>query len=236
MVVVRSVRMLTSTRTGAWPELRQQLLDAVHHGDDVGAGLALDVEITAGVSFIQAACLTFSASSTTVATSETADRGAVAVGHHQRLVVGADSNWSLAPIWNAWCGPSKLPLAWLTLALPRWRSARPPGSGRRRPGRGVRLDPHRRLLAAADAHQADARQAARSSGRQARVGQVLHLGAAAGSSEVSARVRMGVGRIGLAVDRRIGQVGRQVGAGGVDGLPAPAARPRRCSGPARTAA
>ena len=57
-------------RGGSAPQLRQQPLDAVDHLDDVRAGLALDVQDHGGASFIHAACCTFSASSTTSATSD----------------------------------------------------------------------------------------------------------------------------------------------------------------------
>ena len=52
-------------------QLRQQLLDTVHHFDDIGARLPLDIDdAPPGSSFIQAACLTFSTSSMTSATSD----------------------------------------------------------------------------------------------------------------------------------------------------------------------
>ena len=72
MVVVRSVRIATlHRRRQRRRELRQQLLDAVDHLDDVGAGLPLDVQDhrRACRSSTRPAC-TFSASSTTSATSD----------------------------------------------------------------------------------------------------------------------------------------------------------------------
>ena len=49
MVLVRSVRTVTSTAAGSeLDSVRQQLLDAVDHLDHVGARLALDVEDDAG--------------------------------------------------------------------------------------------------------------------------------------------------------------------------------------------
>ena len=61
---------------------------------------------TAGVSFIQAACLTFSTSSMTSATSETCTGRAVTIGDDERLVVAArqqligriDDGWPLRPV------------------------------------------------------------------------------------------------------------------------------------------
>ena len=45
MVVVRSVRISTSMEVGSDArKLRQQVLDAVDHFDDVGAGLALNID------------------------------------------------------------------------------------------------------------------------------------------------------------------------------------------------
>ena len=51
-------------------QLRQELLDAVGDFNDVRARLPLDIHQHGRVSFIQAACLTFSTSSATSATSE----------------------------------------------------------------------------------------------------------------------------------------------------------------------
>ena len=72
MVTVRSVRTVNLTEEGSdGCNLRQQLLDGVDHGDDVGAGLALDVDDDGRRRvFIQAACRLFSVSSITLATSE----------------------------------------------------------------------------------------------------------------------------------------------------------------------
>ena len=82
--------------------------------------------------------------------------------------------------------------------------------------RGVRLDAHRRLLPAADAHEPDARQL-RDLLREARVRKVLHLRQRQRLRGQREGQNRRVGGIDLAVDRRIGQIARQVRAGGVDG-------------------
>ena len=144
--------------------------------DDVGAGLALDVQDhrRRRRSSTPPAC-TFSASSTTSATSDDAHRRAVAVGDDQRAVVGAREQLVVgADRDRPAAAPSKLPFAWLTLACASAvrRSSRLEAVRRER--RRIRLDADRRLLAAADAHQADAGQL-RDLLRQARVGEILDL-------------------------------------------------------------
>ena len=77
---------------------RQQLLDAIHDADDVGAGLALNVDDDGGVKFIQAACRAFSAPSITLATSDRRTGAPFLVGNNdvavfvaaEQLVVGVD--------------------------------------------------------------------------------------------------------------------------------------------------
>ena len=78
------------------------------------------LRITEGVRSTQAACFTFSALSTMVATSLKRTGRAVAVSHNNggRIPLRL-SNWSFALMVHACWGPSKLPFAWLTLACVR---------------------------------------------------------------------------------------------------------------------
>ena len=101
-------------------QLRQQALDVVDHLDDVGAGLALDVENDrGGRRFIQAASLVFCAPSTAFGDVAEPHRRAVAVGDDEvAIAVPRSCSWSLALMVVARIGPSKLPFGVLTLALP----------------------------------------------------------------------------------------------------------------------
>ena len=99
MVVVRSVRIFTCTEDGSdGRELRQQLLDAVHHGDDVGARLALNVHDHRGSVVHPGGLADVLDVVLDVGHVGQLHRRAVPVGHDQRrvirageqLVVGAD--------------------------------------------------------------------------------------------------------------------------------------------------
>ena len=119
MVVVRSVSGVTVTDAGSEAVIcRQQLLDAVDHLDDIGAGLALDVDDDRRrARSSRPTSLVFSAPCSTVATSDELDRRAIAVGDHRVAVFAGLWIWSLALIEKDCEGPSKLPLGVLTLRL-----------------------------------------------------------------------------------------------------------------------
>src|SRR6185436_20991518 len=80
----------------------------------------------------------------------------------------------------------------------------------------VHLHAHGRLLAAADADEADAGELRDLLG-EARVREVLDLGQGQGVRGQGQGEDGRVRGVRLAVDGRVGQVARQVGAGGVDG-------------------
>ena len=122
----------------------------------------------------------------------------------------ADSRWpSAADRWRRWCRPAagrrSCPWPGSTFAAAT-RGAQVlqveavGGTARR-----IGLDAHGGLLAAADAHQADARQL-RNLLRQARVGQILDLVKRQLGRGQRQRQDRRVGRIGLAVDRRVRQI------------------------------
>ncbi len=95
----------------------------------------------------------------------------------------------MAPMTEDWRGPSKPPLAWLTLAAAMARAQVLQGQAVGRQGGGVGLNPHRRPLPAADADQPTPGSweifwASRVSARSSTLGRGRVL-------EVRARVRMG---------------------------------------------
>jgi hypothetical protein len=79
-------------------QLRQQLLDAVHHGDDVGARLALNVDDHRGLAVHPRGLLRVLRGVDNGGHIGGAHRGPVAIGHDHRLVVALESSWSLAPM------------------------------------------------------------------------------------------------------------------------------------------
>ena len=90
MVVVRSVRTWTWTLAGkAGLQLRQELIDAVDDGDDVGAGLALDVDDDGGLAVHPGGLLRVFGGVDDGGDVGGADGGAVAIGDDDGQVVGA---------------------------------------------------------------------------------------------------------------------------------------------------
>ena len=74
-------------------ELGQECLDALDNVDGVCARAAAECSrITAGVVFIQAACALFSTPFTTLATSLTQDRRAIALCDQDIVIVAGDSD------------------------------------------------------------------------------------------------------------------------------------------------
>ena len=118
MVVVRSVRIETLTADGQrGAELRQQRLDAVDDRDDVGAGLPLDVDDDGRRLVHPRRLLDVLGAVDDVGDVGQAHRRAVAVGDDQGPVLGRSSGAGRWPrSCRTGCGPSKAPLAWLTLA------------------------------------------------------------------------------------------------------------------------
>src|SRR6185437_15657071 len=79
-------------------DLGQQLLDGIHHLDDVGAGLALDIDQDGGGVVGPAGQLVVLGARQDIGHVAQIDRGAVLVGHHDvliglcvlQLVIGVD--------------------------------------------------------------------------------------------------------------------------------------------------
>ncbi len=201
-------------RRQAGGELRQQLLDAVDDLDDVGAGLALDVDqhrrqlVGPGQ---QAAVL---GAVDDVGDVLQADRRAVAVGDDQflvglgraQLIVGVEGERPLRPVEAALglvdVGGGDDRADALQVEAVRGQRLR------------VGLDAHGRPLAAGDADQADAGQL-RQLLRHARIDQVVDLRQRHGAGGHRQRQHRRVGRVDLVVDRRLRQVVRQQAVGGV---------------------
>ena len=194
--------------------------------------------MTAGDPFIQAACRAFSVSSMTLATSWSTDGRAVAVRHdralvvlaREQLVVGIDRVGLLRSVEAA--------LGLVDVGLRRWRCGCPRGRCRTRRARsGLAWMRTAGFWPPLMRHEADARKL-RDLLRESRVGEVLDAARAAASRTSAPSVRIGASAgFDLAVDGRIraGRAGESVPRR-IDRRPAPAARRRRCSGPARTAA
>ena len=164
----------------------------------------------------QAARRRFSASSTICATSFRRTGLPFFQAMTRFWYSAADFSWSLASMVEARCEPSKLPLAWLTLAATmavRTSSSDRPSDGERA---GVGLDAHGRAPAAGDADEAHAFHL-RQLGREPVLGEVVQLDHRQRRRGDRDRQHRRIGRVDLAVDRRHRQVARQQVAAGVDG-------------------
>ncbi len=117
IVVVRSVSVETSTADGSealsWGKSRLTRSTTVMM---LAPGCRWMFMMTAGLVFIQAACLTFSTPSTTRATSESRTGAPFLYATTMALYSALVKSWSLAPMVNDWRAPSRLPFAWSTLA------------------------------------------------------------------------------------------------------------------------
>ena len=134
MVVVRSVRMSTLNGGGQRGlQLRQQLLDAIDDGDDVRAGLPLNIQNDRGIVVHPRGLLDIFGAIDHGGHVGEPHRRAVAIGDDERTVAVARRS---AGRWRRWCRPDagRRNCLWPDR---RWpgpaRCANPPGSGRRRP-------------------------------------------------------------------------------------------------------
>ena len=217
MAVVRSVSVVTLMAAGRLASsCGSNSLDALDHADGVGAGLALDVEDDRRGLVHPGGLLGVLDAVHDVGDVVQHDRRAVAVGDDDVLVVGAGDQLIVGVDLVVLAGPVEVALG-LVDAGGDQRGAQifqVDAIGRQL--RRIGLDAHRRLLAAADADQADAAEL-RDLGRQARVDQILDLRQRHGIGGDGQRQHGRVGRVGLAVDRGRGQVRGQEALRGVDG-------------------
>ena len=166
MVSVRSVRVFTSTEAGrpAWIWGRISLMESTT-AMTLAPGWRWTLIRTAGVLLAQLDSLLFSAPCTTLATSRQIDRRAVLVGHHDvvvglgvlQLVVGVDGVGLRRAVEAA------LGRVGIVVGDGGAQIVDVQAIGRQLLQIG--LHPHGRALAAGNADQADAGQAAKSSGR-----------------------------------------------------------------------
>ena len=196
-------------------ELGQELLDAVHHVDDIGARLALDVHDHRRLVVHPRRLLHVLGAVHHVGDVGEAHGGAVLVGDdegavlggREELIVGADAERLPRPFEAA------LGLVHVGLAEHRAHVLEAEAVGREL--RRVHLHADGRLLAAADRHQADARELGDLL-RQVGIGEVLDLGEGQGIGGEGERQDRRVRRVDLAVDRRARQIAGQEGARHVD--------------------
>src|ERR1035437_3829452 len=196
-------------------QARHQGLDAVHDGDDVGAGLALNVEDHGGRGVHPRRGLDVLGVVDGAGDIGELDRCAVMKGDDQRqvvlggqeLVVGADGVRLLLAI--------EVALGLVDVGAGDGGAQVLEGNSIRRERGRIGLYADRRFLAAADTDQTHAGQLGNLLG-QTRVGQVFDLR----ERQFLRGQRQGenrrVGRIGLAVNGRVGEIRRQVGRGRVD--------------------
>ena len=197
-------------------QLGQEFLDAVDDGDDVGAGLALDVDDDRGLAVHPGGLLGVFGGVDDGGYIGGADCGAVAIGDYHglviaagnKLVVGADgvrlagaveSSLGLVHVGRRQCGAQVFEAEVVGGKLG-----------------GVGLDAHGGLLAAGDGDQSDAGDLGDLLG-EVGVGGVLDL---VQGQRVGVERQRHDGRVGwvhLAVDGWIGQICWQKAVGGVDG-------------------
>ena len=138
MVVVRSAMICTSTEAGsAACSLGSSALTRSTVSMTLAPGWRCTLRMTPGVRSDQAARRRFSASSTICATSLSRSGFPFFQAMMRFWYSAADLSWSLASRVEARCAPSKLPLAWLTLAA---TMARAHIVERRGPARRVFVD------------------------------------------------------------------------------------------------
>ncbi len=197
-------------------QLGHQQLDALDHADGVGAGLALHVEDDRRCLVHPGGLPGVFYPVDHVGDVVQKDRSIVAIGNDyvlivtagDELIVGVELVVLAGPVEVALglvdagghqCGADRFQVDAVVLQLGR-----------------VYLDAHRRLLAAADAHQADSAELG-DFWSQAGVDQILNLRQGHGFRGDAQGQDRRVGRVGFAVDRGRGQVGGQEALRGVDG-------------------
>src|SRR5262244_3363945 len=117
MVVVRSVSVVTSTDGGR--EARSWGISRLMRSTTLmmfAPGWRWMLTITAGLPSIHASSFAFSTPSTTSATSPRRTGAPFLYASTTAWYSALEKSWSLAPMLNAWRGPSRLPLAWSTFA------------------------------------------------------------------------------------------------------------------------
>ena len=197
-------------------QLRQQLLDAVHHGDDVGARLALDIDDDRGLAVHPGGLLGVFGGIDDRGHVGGAHRGSIAIGHDHRLVIAAGKQLVVGADGVGLAIAVQRALGLVHVGRGQGGAqifqAQVVGGQLRRIG----LNAHRGLLPAGDRNQSHAGNL-RNLLRQVGVGRVLDL---VQRQRVGGQRQRHDGRVGgvhLAIDGRIGQIGGQKAGGRVDG-------------------
>ncbi len=197
-------------------QLRQERLDPVDDFDDVGARLPLDVDDHRRGVVHPGRLVDVLGTVDRLGHVREVDRRAVLVGDNQRavilarekLVVGADDVGLARAV--------KAPLGLVDVGGGEGRVQVFEGQPVGGQGRRVGVDPHCRPLTAGYADQTDPRELGDLLGK-AGIGQIFHLRQRQGVGGERQRQYRRIGRVDLAVDRRIGQVAGKEGEPGVDG-------------------
>ena len=197
-------------------QLRQQRLDSLDHGNDVGAGLPLDIQDNGRRLVHPGAELVVLGPIDDVADIAEPDRRAVLVGDDQRavvacipdLVVGVDGVGAHRPV--------EIALRRVDIRVAERRAQIVDVQSVGGEFADIGANTHRGPLAAADADKSDARKLGYLL-RQARIHEIFHLRQRHRLRRQPQRQDRRVGRIHLGVNRRRGQVGGQQVARGVDG-------------------
>ena len=208
MSVVRSVRVvIVDARGQIGLQLRHQQLDALDHADGVGAGLALHVENDRRGLVHPGGLLGVLHPVDDVGDVVQKDRSIVAIGDDDVLVVAAGDQLIVGVDLVVLAGPVEVALGLVDAGGNQRGSYRFQVDAVVLQLRRVHLDAHGRLLAAADADQANSVELG-DFGRQAGVDQILYLRQGHGFGGDAQGQHGRVGRVGLAVDRGRGQVAR----------------------------
>ncbi len=197
-------------------QLRQDLLDAVDHGDHVGTRLALDVHDHRRLLVRPGAEADVFCTIDHIGHIRDADGRTVLVGNDEvavfigrtQLVVGIDGGGARGAVETA--------LGLVDVGVANGGAHVIQVETERGYRTRIQLHAHGRTLAARQAHQTNAGQL-RNLLRQAGIDQVLHLGQGNGLGGDRQRDDGRISRIDLAVDRRHRQVRGQQVAAGVDG-------------------
>ena len=214
---------------------RNQILYAIRHADDVGAGLPLNVEDDGRLGVHPRGLQVVFGPVHHGCNVGEPDRCAVFVGDDQRPVSGARKKLVVVLDGEGLARAVESSLRLIDVRIsqgsPEIFKAQPIGRERRR----KHLHTNRGLFSAADGHQAHSGEL-RNLLREVGVGEVFDFFERQRVRCERERQDGRIGGIHLAVDRRIREIARQIACCGVDGRPAPPARPRRYSHSDRIAA
>ncbi len=189
-------------------QLRQQRLDAIDDGDDVRAGLALNVQDDGGMLVGPGGLLGVFGAVENGGDIAEAHRRAVAIGDDERAIAVAGQKLIVRADREGLMRAVEIPFRLIDVGLAQREAQILKTQSVRSELRRIRLNPHGRPLAAADADHADAGEL-RNFLRERRLGEIFDLVQRQARRSQRKRHDRRVGRIDLAVDRRIRQILRQ---------------------------